>query len=169
VFGVSELAVLQRLLDGAGSGGGAPSVRDMVLASEEEGLSEGALAALRASRAAAGAAAAGRRGALQARAAERAYQALLARGSGASAREAAPVRTVATQASLGGGLFLVLLSAALMGYYLGLQLYGAGSTGVRPPSSVFQLTHTRAQRPAPTDTLTPTRLPTCRRRGCARC
>ena len=124
VFGVSELSLLQRLLNESEG----RSVREMVLAAEEEGLSAEALAALAASRAASSAAAASRRRGLEARAAERDYQALLQSSKGAAAPT--PLREVAAQASMGGGLFLVLLSATLMGYYLGVQLYGKGSTGV---------------------------------------
>lgn len=130
LFGVSELSLLQRLLDGAGRVG-APSVREMVLAAEEDGLSSEALAALRASRAASANATAARRLALEARAAEREYQALLRRDGAGADEGASSLRAVAPQVSLGGGLFLVLLSATLMGYYLGIQLYGRGSTGVR--------------------------------------
>ena len=135
VFGRSELDALRLFL----LSNGGPSLRELTAAAQEEGLSPTEAAARADAERVRLVRAAEARRLREARAEERDYQALL-RGSGGGAgpgggggvaQEVAALRAVAPQASMGAGLLLALVSATLMGYFLGQRLYGAGSSGVR--------------------------------------
>ena len=132
-FGPRELRVLQAYLDATAGGPARPSVKDMVAQAALEGLSAAELEARAAAEGAAAARRAALRDALQRSRDDAAYWAMLGKRSSGSAAAAAGgaqgLRAFAPQATLGAGLVLALASATLLGYFIGRNLFGAGSQG----------------------------------------
>lgn len=125
VFGTADLSALSTYLQQDGTLG--PTVKELVQEAEWEGLSE----EQRAEKEKDAEASQMRRDAareLQRLAAEEAeYQRLL--GGQGRAKNADGLRAFAPQAALGGGLLIALLSATLLGYFLGHNIFGPNSTG----------------------------------------
>lgn len=134
VFGTADLSTLSTYLQLETNPNG-PTVKELVQEAEWEGLSEeGRLEKERAA-----AASQIRRDAAresQWLAAEEAeYQRLLG-GQGRTITSDS-LRAFAPQAALGGGLLIALLSATLLGYFLGHNIFGPNSTGAWTLALVF--------------------------------
>jgi hypothetical protein len=129
-FGPKELALLQEYLDVAAESAppAYPSVKQMVAAASLEGLSEAELAARTLQELQARARRAAVRAGLQAAAEAAEYSRMTGvKPQGEGVGEG--LRAFAPQAAAGSGLLLALLSATLLGYFLGRNLFGVGSDG----------------------------------------
>ena len=118
IFGTLELSVLSTFLTKEGS---SITVKELVAEAEWEGLSEEERASKSLELLASDEARARRREALRAAAEEDDYNRLIGKKEGLKDEG---LRAFAPQAALGGSLLVALVSATLLGYFLGRNLFG---------------------------------------------